>query len=190
MPYNTGFPATYQPMYYQPQYNPQPMQVMPQQPMTQQMQPQQATQQPTMPQASGNSLIWVQGEAGAKSYLVAPNTTVPLWDSEAQRIFLKSTDAAGMPSMKILNYTIEETPNIGAPAQRAVSAVSAAPNPDQGFAGAELKKALEGEIQAIRSDLEAIRSEMETFRGDLYGIAGKKTTTTATNRKKDVSGDE
>lgn len=186
MPYNPGFPATYQPMYYQPQYQPQ-MPVM-QQPMAQPVQPQQATQQPTMPQASGNSLIWVQGEAGAKSYLVAPNTTVPLWDSEAQRIFLKSTDAAGMPSMKILNYTIEETPTIGAPAQRAVNAVSAAPNPDQGFAGAELKKALEGEIQAVRSDLEAIRSEMETFRGDLYGIAGKKPAAAA--RKKDVSNDD
>lgn len=186
MPYNPGFPATYQPMYYQPQYQPQ-MPVM-QQPMAQPVQQQAATQQQPMPQASGNTMIWIQGEAGAKSYMVAPNTTVPLWDSESQRIYLKSVDAAGMPSMKILTYTIEETPTIGAPAQRAVNAVSAAPNPDQGFASAELKKALEGEIQAVRSDLEAIRSEMETFRGDLYGIAGKKPAAAA--RKKDVSNDD
>lgn len=54
-------------------------------------------------------LNWVQGEAGAKSYLVAPNTTVDLWDSEAQVIYLKSADASGMPSMKILDYTIRES---------------------------------------------------------------------------------
>jgi hypothetical protein len=50
--------------------------------------------------------IWVQGEAGAKSYLVAPNTTVDLWDSESQTIYIKSADAAGLPSMKIIDYTI------------------------------------------------------------------------------------
>lgn len=65
-------------------------------------------QQPQTP----NGLIWVSGEAGAKAYLVAPNMTVPLWDSENQTIYLKSADASGMPSMKILDYTIrtQESP--------------------------------------------------------------------------------
>lgn len=58
-----------------------------------------------MPQQT-NSPIWVQGEAGAKSYLVAPGTTVALWDSEAQVIYLKSADASGLPQMKVLDYTI------------------------------------------------------------------------------------
>lgn len=53
-----------------------------------------------------NGIIWVQGEAGAKSYLVAPNNTVQLWDSESQTIYLKSADASGMPSMKVLDYKI------------------------------------------------------------------------------------
>ena len=62
----------------------------------------QATQppmaQPAMPQPqSGNGLIWVQGEAGAKSYLVAANSTVMLMDSEADVFYLKSADASGMP---------------------------------------------------------------------------------------------
>ena len=61
------------------------------------------------PQNANSSIIWVQGEAGAKSYLVAPNTTVQLWDSENQVIYLKSADASGMPSMKILDYTIRDT---------------------------------------------------------------------------------
>lgn len=55
-----------------------------------------------------SGLIWVQGEAGAKAYPVAPNTTVQLWDSESQIVYLKSADASGMPSMKILDYTIRD----------------------------------------------------------------------------------
>ena len=63
-----------------------------------------------------SGIIWVQGEAGAKSYMVAPNTTVQLWDSESQTIYLKSADASGMPSMRIIDYTIRDnapkTPNL------------------------------------------------------------------------------
>lgn len=68
--------------------------------------------QPAYPQQNqqnnNNGIIWVQGEAGAKSYLVAPNSTVQLWDSEAQTIYLKSADASGMPSMRILDYTMRD----------------------------------------------------------------------------------
>ena len=55
-----------------------------------------------------NALIWVSGETGAKAYMVAPNQTVVLWDSEAQVIYLKSADASGMPTIKILDYTIRD----------------------------------------------------------------------------------
>jgi hypothetical protein len=51
---------------------------------------------------------WVQGEAGAKAVIVEPRKTVTLWDSESQIIYLKSADATGMPSMKILRYEIVE----------------------------------------------------------------------------------
>lgn len=52
-----------------------------------------------------NSLIWVQGEAGAKSYLVAPNATVMLMDSEGDRFYLKSADASGMPlPLRVFEY--------------------------------------------------------------------------------------
>lgn len=64
---------------------------------------------PQTPQNNQSGIIWVQGEAGAKSYMVAPNTTVQLWDSEDMIIYLKSADASGMPSMKILDYKIRET---------------------------------------------------------------------------------
>ena len=57
-------------------------------------------------QQNQGGVIWVQGEAGAKSYLVAPNNTVALWDSEKKVIYLKSADGSGMPSMKVLDYKI------------------------------------------------------------------------------------
>jgi len=55
-----------------------------------------------------NALIWVQGEGAAKSYPVAPNTSVPLWDSEANVVYIKSADASGMPSIKVLDYTVRD----------------------------------------------------------------------------------
>lgn len=64
------------------------------------------------------SMIWVQGETGAKSYLIAKGNTVPLWDSENQVIYIKSVDASGIPSMRILDYT-ERTAPCKAPLQTA-----------------------------------------------------------------------
>ena len=63
-------------------------------------------QMQTVPQQQVNQgLLWVSGEIGAKSYLVAPNSTVLLMDSDAQRFYLKSADNAGMPSLRIFEYT-------------------------------------------------------------------------------------
>ena len=56
-------------------------------------------------QQINQGLLWVSGEVGAKSYLVAPNSTVLLMDSDAQRFYLKSADMSGMPSLRIFEYT-------------------------------------------------------------------------------------
>lgn len=90
--------ANYFPMGYQPSYYPQQNQYL-----------QQLQNQPQQQQQTSSGIIWVQGEAGAKSYLVAPNTTVQLWDSENQVIYLKSADASGMPSMRIIDYTVRDS---------------------------------------------------------------------------------
>lgn len=61
--------------------------------------------QPMQVQQPNNGLIWVQGESGAKSYLVSPNATVMLMDSEGERFYLKSADASGMPlPLRIFDY--------------------------------------------------------------------------------------
>lgn len=58
--------------------------------------------------ASPAGINWVQGSAGAKAYMVAPGATCVLFDSEEQLIYLKSADQSGMPTMKVLEYTIRE----------------------------------------------------------------------------------
>lgn len=105
MPYQ--YMPGYQP-YYQPpmadqlaqlrgaQYQPMPQQ-MPQ------VQPQQA-------QVSGQSMVWVNGEQEAMGYLVAPNSAVALWDSNAPTIYLKQADASGKPSIKVYDLVERNAP--------------------------------------------------------------------------------
>ena len=51
--------------------------------------------------------IWIQGEIGAKAYLVASGNTVTLWDSESPTIWIKSVDLNGIPQMQKLTYALE-----------------------------------------------------------------------------------
>lgn len=72
----------YQPYMYQYPYTPQPAQ-----------------------QRQDQGLVWVQGEAGAKSYLVAPGATVLLMDSEGSKFYLKTSDASGVPlPLRVFEY--------------------------------------------------------------------------------------
>lgn len=69
-----------------------------------QMQPMQSMQQ-TQNQQSGNGIIWVQGEEGAKAYMVAPGNSVLLMDSENSAFYIKSSDNSGMPMpLRIFDY--------------------------------------------------------------------------------------
>mgnify|MGYP007062346300 CR=1 FL=1 len=62
-------------------------------------------QQASQPPQTNQGILWVQGESAARSYLVAPNSTVLLMDSETNRFYLKSANNAGMPSMQIFEYS-------------------------------------------------------------------------------------
>ena len=93
MAYNNGFPMSYQQMY--PTYN-----YVPQQQMTQPVIQQQVTQP-----VNDTGILWVQGEAGAKSWAVAPGKSVMLMDSESSTFYIKSSDNSGMPMpLRIFDY--------------------------------------------------------------------------------------
>ena len=125
MAYNNVFPVSYQPYYQVPAV---------------------AGQQNNQ-QSANSSIIWVQGEAGAKSYLVAPNTTVQLWDSEDQKIYLKSADASGMPSIKTLEYTVRGAEGLSEPF-----------NADKG------KYILKDDFDGLKRELEALKSDVNKIK--------------------------
>ena len=69
-----------------------------------QMPPMQSMQQ-AQNQQSNNGIIWVQGEEGAKAYMVAPGNSVLLMDSENSAFYIKSSDNSGMPMpLRIFDY--------------------------------------------------------------------------------------
>ena len=106
--------------------------------------PQNYSQQIQPVSQNQNGIIWVQGEAGAKSYLVAPNTTVQLWDSESQTIYLKSADNMGMPTIKTLDYTIRDNSTH----QNTLT------QPESSFATKEDLEALADEIASIKKRID------------------------------------
>lgn len=85
---------------YLPQQNYNAQQYAPQMGAMQQMPQMQQPQQPAQ-----GAPIWVQGEAGAKSFLVAPGQSLILMDSESEVFYIKSTDASGVPMpLRIFDY--------------------------------------------------------------------------------------
>ena len=91
MAFYNGLPVNYQtPVPYQQQY-----------PQMQQTAP----STPAIMNHNTASIIWVQGEAGAKAYPVAPGNSVLLMDSESDCFYIKSTDASGIPMpLRVFNY--------------------------------------------------------------------------------------
>ena len=101
-------------------------------------------QMPQMQNNQPNTFVqWVQGINAAKSFPVAPNTSIPLFDSEANVIYIKSADASGMPSIKILDYVIRDT-----------TPKSAEISPQSEFATKDDISVLEKEISSLRSKFE------------------------------------
>ena len=100
VPYQPGFAPGYYPMGQQmPQPMPDQLAQLRQAAYPQVQPQQQAAQQPS-------PIIWVQGEEGAKAYMVAAGNSVLLMDSENSTFYIKSTDASGMPQpLRIFDYT-------------------------------------------------------------------------------------
>ena len=87
------------------------------------MQLRQNQYQPNMqqvPQQQSPSIVWVQNEMEAANYLVAPNSAVTLWDSNAPVVYLKQADASGKPSMKIYDLVERNSRPVQAPVAPAV----------------------------------------------------------------------
>ena len=115
--------------YYQQQFYPQ------NQPMPDQLA--YLRQQQAPPPASP---LWVQGEAGAKAYPVAPGSSVILMDAESNVFYIKSADASGMPMMRTFDYTERTAPQMP---------VQAAQQPHVDYVTRSEFDALRRQIQAL-----------------------------------------
>lgn len=54
---------------------------------------------------NNNTVNWVQGEQAARSYPVAPNTSVFLMDYDGDKFYIKSSDMSGMPTFRAFAFT-------------------------------------------------------------------------------------
>ena len=111
--------------------------------------------QPNMqqvPQQQAPSIVWVQNEMEAANYLVAPNSAVTLWDSNAPVVYLKQADASGKPSMKIYDL-VERT-------QRPVQAAQA---PAVEYAPLSRLEALEARLNELAAVKEAPKATKKTI---------------------------
>lgn len=58
--------------------------------------------------AAQNLFAWVQGEAAAQAYQIAPGSTVLLMDTEKPILYMKSSDASGRPGPMEKRYLVSE----------------------------------------------------------------------------------
>lgn len=157
MAYTPYYAPYYRPMNY---YNP----VMPQdnqnmqngQPFgqpNQQPQQMQIQQMPMMQQVPSNDMLWVLGQTEAESYLVAPNNSVTLWDKNKDTVYIKSVNAQGVPSMRILDYTERASDNAPKTPEKHVCQCG------NDFVRIETFKELQGEFETLRAELDELKSK-------------------------------
>ena len=112
-------------------------------------QPMQTAQMPIQGQPT-NDFLWVLNENEATSYPVAPNNTVTLWDKNLPTIYIKSVNAQGVPSMRVLDF-VERT------ATSATQPVGTAFNLPNNFVTLDSFNALKGDVEALRSKLDELK---------------------------------
>ncbi len=137
--------------------------------MPQQM-AQQPIQQPIQPQMPNvnNDFLWVLGEVEATSYPVAPNNTVTLWDKNQPTIYIKSANAQGVPSMRILDFTERTANSPKAPEEHHCKC-------GDKFISKEELNATEGKIQEIMCRLSDIEDKYKTLSAKSTPKTTKKT---------------
>lgn len=120
--YNNYFPVNYQPMAYQ---------------QTQQVTP-------------TSSIIWVQGEAGAKAYPVAAGNSMILMDSESELFYLKTTDISGMPMpLRVFKY------------KEVVGTSEPVANKDLDLSKYITKDELETHLERLKTNLEQLKNSLK-----------------------------
>ena len=115
----------------------------------QMVQPMQTAPTPMQNQPT-NDFLWVLNENEATSYPVAPNNTVTLWDKNLPTIYVKSVNAQGVPSMRVLDFVERSSVSHSQPA-------GAAFNSPNNFVTVDSFNALEAKLQALEGKVEELK---------------------------------
>lgn len=110
-------------------------------------------QMPMVQQMPTNDMLWVLGQTEAESYLVAPNNSVTLWDKNKDTVYIKSVNAQGIPSMRILDYVERTADNAPKTSQKHDCQCGSK------FVSIDKFDALQSEFEALRSELEELKAK-------------------------------
>lgn len=182
MAYNNGFPVNF-PYYQQAALQQQPMMQQPtMQQMPQMMQPQPVQQ---MQQSQNqypiiqSGFVRVRNENEARMYPVQPGNSVTFIDENNPYAYTKTVNMGQLDRPIFEKYRLVKEEDAPAPVEAPNKPVEM-PTIDSSIF------ATKDDIAAFKADMEAIKADIETFRSDMYGLAGKKKTTS----KKEVTTDE
>lgn len=109
-------------------------------------------QQPTQQQPISSDVLWVLNEGEATAFPVAPNNSVVLWDKSNPTIYVKSVNAQGVPSMRVLDFVERTQQPQTAPQTRTEHVCQCGDK----FVTKEMFKALQSDFEALQSKLEAL----------------------------------
>lgn len=106
------------------------------------------------------NVVWIENDSDVANYAVGPNSAVLLWNFSGGKIFLKSADSTGKPSIK--TYTVKDD----APPTDASDKVKET----------QVGYVKEEELLTLKAVLDELKEDMDAVKKDMYGFAGKKKT--------------
>ena len=130
---------------------------------------QQPMPQPIPTQTQPDPMLWVLGQTEAESYPVAPNNVVTLWDKNTPTIYIKSANAQGVPSIRILDFT-ERTPN-------------APKSPEKHECQCGNKFILKKELNAVQGEIQEIMCRLSGLEDNYKTLSAKSTPKTTKTTK-------
>lgn len=96
-----------------------------------------------------NDFLWVLNENEATAFPVAVGGSVVLWDKNSPTIYVKSVNAQGVPSMRVLDFTERS------------QTVQAEKKPGVEFATLDAFNALQSELEAVKRKLEQMQTKKQ-----------------------------
>lgn len=106
-----------------------------------------------MGQSSVPQMTWVNGIEGAKAYILPPNSTIMLMDSDAPKFYIKKTDNNGQP-FDLKAYRFEE---------------DIQPMPQNNYVAPEAVENMQHTITSLQQEITQCRGQIEELYSKLEG---------------------